>query len=113
MAQVTNYAYDKLRQFAVGSWKYLEVQKADGTPINRFTQSDGLTITQVGQTIELSITISGSNALFTGQSVSKSVIYDVATSGQPIATETFTEFTFAATEDELTIKHTLQIPQIV
>lgn len=113
MTQVTNYAYDKIRAFAVGSWKYLEVQKADGTAIKRFTTTDGLTITQVGQTIEYKIVINGANALFTSQSVAKSVIYDVATSGQPIATETFTVFTFAANEDELTIKHVLQIPQVV
>ena len=113
MAQVTNYAYDKLSQFAVGSWKYLEVQKADGTAIKRFTTTDGLTITQVGQTIEYKIVISGVDVSFTGQSVAKSVIYDIATGGQPIATEVFTEFTFAATEDEISIKHVLQIPQVV
>ncbi|MGE6488935.1 hypothetical protein [Paenisporosarcina sp. NPDC076898] len=113
MTQVTSYAYYKLQTYAIGSWKYLEVQKADGTPIKRFAVADGLTITQVGQSIEYQIIISGSNALFTGQSVAKSVIFDVATGGQPIAIETFTEFTFAASEDQLTIKHTIQIPQVV
>lgn len=113
MAQVTNYAYETLRQFAIGSWKYLEAQKSDGTVIKRFGTTDGLTITQVGQTIEYKIVISGADALFTGQSVAKSVIYNVATGGQPIATETFTVFTFDVTEDELTIKHVLQIPQVV
>jgi len=113
MTQVTTYAYDSIRAFAIGSWKYLEVQKADSTAIKRFTTIDGLTITQVGQAVEYKIVISGVDALFTGQSVAKSVIYDVATSGQPIATETFAEFTFAASEDELTIKHVIQIPQVV
>lgn len=113
MAQVTNYAYDSLRTFAVNSWQYLEIQKLDGTPIKRFGTTDGLTITQVGQTIEYIIVISGADALFTGQPVANSVIYDVATGGNSIAIETFTEFTFAANEDELTINHVLQIPQVV
>lgn len=113
MAQVTTYAYDKLTTFAIGSWQYLEVQKADGTPIRRFTTTDGLTITQVGQTIVYQIVISGTDALFTGQTVSKSVVYDSATGGQPLATETFAEFTFITVEDELTVKHVIQIPQVV
>lgn len=112
MAQISTYGYSSIRQYAQTTWQYLEVQKQDGTPLKRFTLSDGLTITQVGNTIEYVIIINGNDPLFSNQTVSKSVIFDVATGGQAIAVESFTDFTFESTDDQLTIKHTIQVPQL-
>lgn len=114
MAQINNYGYEKLREYVIANWTYLEVQDATGIVIKRFGISDGLTITgnATTQEIEYKLVITG-NATFLGKTVGKSVLFDDATGGTAIATEVFTSFTFESADDQLTIIHKLQIPQIV
>lgn len=115
MANIENYGYEKIRTFVLSNWKYLQVCKPDGTILKRFSTTDGLTITgtAVNTELEYKVVISGSDATFIGQSVGKSVLFDVATGGSAIATETFTTFTFESVDDSLTILHKLQIPAVI
>ncbi|MFJ8063311.1 hypothetical protein ACIQYS_01585 [Psychrobacillus sp. NPDC096426] len=114
MANINIYGYQKIREFVLANWKYLEVRKPDGTVLKRFSTADGLTITGNGSTqeIEYKLVITG-DATFQGQTVGKSVLFDVATGGTAIATEIFTSFEFSSELDSLTILHKLQVPQIV
>lgn len=112
MANINQYGYEKIRTFILANWKYLEVRKPDGTVLKRFSTADGLTITGTTE-IEYKIVISGSDATFLNQQVGQSVLFDVATGGSAIATESFTAFTFESADDELTIIHKLQVPQVI
>jgi hypothetical protein len=114
MAQINNYGYEKLRSYVLANWKYLEVQDSTGIPIKRFTVVDGLTITGTSTSTELEykLVVTG-DATFLSKTVAKSVLFDIPTSGNAIATEVFTSFTFESVDDQLTIIHKLQIPQIV
>lgn len=115
MTQITDYAYGKIRDYAISNFNYLEIQDDLGTPIKRFSTADGLTITLNAETqeIEYKVVVSGADTSFTNTTVSNSVIYDSVDSTNPIAQEPFMPFTFESTEDELTVIHKLQIPQIV
>lgn len=114
MAQINNYGYEKLRQYILANWTYLEVRTPTGTVIKRFGVSDGLTITgnATTQELEYKLVLNGDET-FLGQTVGKSVLFDVATDGTAIATEVFTSFTFESVDDQLTILHKLQVPAVI
>src|SRR5699024_5360184 len=99
----------------IANWKYLELQTPTGTVLKRFSQADGLVITGTssGATIEYKVVVTGATSEFTGKTVGKTVIYANATGGTPIATETFTNFTFVENEDELTVRHVLEVPKVI
>lgn len=114
MSNIFEYGYEQIRSFILSEWVYLELQDDSGTPLKRFGIADGLTVTGDESTheIEYKVIVSGADVLFSGQSVGKSVLYDVDTGGTPIAVESFSTFTFEADDDELTIIHRLQVPQV-
>ncbi|MTD30126.1 hypothetical protein [Planomicrobium sp. YIM 101495] len=115
MAEINQYGYQKIREFVIANWKYLELRKPDGTVLKRFGIADGLEIAGSANTptIEYKLIIKGSDALFTNQTVGKSVVFDSPTGANAITTENFTSFTFESADDELTIIHKLQIPQVL
>lgn len=115
MGVINNYGYEKLRGFVLANWKYLEVQSDTGAVLKRFTVADGLVITgsESSTEIEYKLVLSGADPIFTGQTVERSVLFDVATGGSSITTESFAKFTFESLDDELTLLHKLQVPQVV
>lgn len=114
MAQINNHGYEKIRQYILSSWNYIEVQETTGIALKRFGIADGLQVTgnATTQEIEYKLVITG-DTTFLGKTVGKSVLLEVATNGSPIATEVFAPFEFSSEQDQLTILHRLQIPQIV
>lgn len=110
---INQYGYEKLRSFIVQNWTYLELRKPDGIVLNRFSTADGLSIAIVGEEIEYKVVIEGSDPAFTGQTVGRSVVFDVATGGSAIVTENFTNFTFENENDSLTILHRIQVPKVI
>ncbi|WP_342598807.1 hypothetical protein MHB48_15225 [Psychrobacillus sp. FSL H8-0483] len=114
MAQINNYGYEKLREYILSNWKYLEIQTPTSEVLKRYSTSNGLVITGTSTSTELEykLVITG-DATFLSKTVGKSVLFNVATNGSPIATEVFNPFTFETVDDQLTIIHKLQVPQIV
>lgn len=111
MSSITTYGYSAIQNYIASKFTYLELQDQNGNPIKRFDTSNGLTITNVGQTIVYQVVATGDNT-FLNKTVAKSVLFDVASGGQSFAEESFLPFTFESEEDELTVKHTIQVPQI-
>ncbi|MEK5208123.1 hypothetical protein [Psychrobacillus sp. FSL H8-0510] len=114
MAQINNHGYEKIRQYILSSWNYIEVQDTTGIALKRFGIVDGLQVTgnATTQEIEYKLVITG-DSTFLGKTVGKSILLEVATNGSPIATEVFAPFTFESADDQLTIIHKLQVPQIL
>lgn len=110
MSSITTYGYSAIQNYIASTFTYLELQDQNGNPIKRFNTSNGLTITNVGQTIVYQVVATGDNT-FIDKTVAKSVIYDSSTSTNAFAEESFSPFTFESEEDELTVKHTIQVPQ--
>lgn len=117
MAEITSYAYQNLRDYIQANWKYLELQNESGSPIVRLSPADNRvtwTHNAGDQTLKLQVVIKGSDTDITSPSTfAKSVIYNVATGGQPLSQETFTPFTLETEQDELTVIHNIQVPQVV
>ena len=115
MANINEVGYQKVRQFVLENWKYIEIQDENGTAIKRLGTDNGLTITgdKTTQQIEYKVVISGTDSSFNGKTVNKSAIYDVGSGGEAIAEATFTAFTFESEDDELTVIHRLKIPEVI
>ena len=115
MAEITSAAYQDLRDYIQSQWKYIELQDESGVAIIRLSPSDNrVTYTAEGQTLKLQVVVKGSDAdINTPTTFAKSAIFDVASGGTPYSVETFTSFTIESDQDELTVIHSIEVPQVV
>jgi len=117
MAEITTFAYADLRNYIQANWNYIELQTDAGTPIIRLSPSDSRvtwTHTAGDQVLKLQVIVKGIDADITyPQTFGQSVIYNVATGGDAYSTETFTPFTIESDDDELTVIHNIQVPQVI
>jgi hypothetical protein len=117
MAEISSVAYQNLRDYIQTNWKYIELQNDIGTPILRLSPSDSrVTWTHIAgdQTLKLQIIVKGSDAdIVKPKTFAKSVIFNVATGGSSFSSESFTPFIIESDQDELTVIHNLQVPQVV
>ncbi|MFT8321682.1 MAG: hypothetical protein ABF649_12310 [Bacillus sp. (in: firmicutes)] len=115
MAEITSAAYQNLRDYIQTNWKYIELQDDTGVAIIRLSPSDSrVAYTAEGQTLKLQVVVKGSDAdINTPTTFAKSAIFDVASGGTPYSSETFTSFTIESDQDELTVIHSIQVPQVV
>ena len=116
MAEITSHAYQNLRDYIQSNWQYIELQDEQNNPILRLSPSDNRVswIHNAGdQTLKLQIIIKGSDTDITlPTNYAKSLIFNVATGGQPLSEESFSPFTMESEQDELTVIHEIQVPQI-
>ncbi|MGM7635501.1 hypothetical protein [Bacillus sp. Hm123] len=112
MAQIKEAAYEDLRNYIQSNWKYIELQDETGSSIIRLDSTDNrVTSTIEGNNVKITIVIKGSE-LSLPKTFAKSVIFKESTGGIPLSEESFTAFTIEAPEDELTVNHTIQVPQL-
>lgn len=111
MAEVTSYAYQDLRSYIQSNWKYIELQKPDGTAIIRKDTNDSRVTwnhTAGSQTLELKFVVKGSDSDLSSLlplTFGKSAIFKVSSGGDSFSTESFTSFTMSSANDELTVVH--------
>lgn len=117
MAEITSYAYQDLRDYIQSNWKYIELQNESGVAILRLSPTDSRctwTHNAGDQTLKLQVVIKGSDTDITLPcTFAKSVIFNIATGGNAISEESFTPFTLESEQDELTVIHNIQVPQVV
>lgn len=115
MAEITSQAYDNLRNYIQTNWNYIELRNDVGTGIVRLNTTDSrVTSTLEGQTVKLQVVVKGSDTdIAYPITISSSAIYDVATGGNAYSVESFTPFTIESDQDELTVIHNIEVPQIV
>ena len=117
MAEITAKAYQDLRDYITANWKYIELRDEEGAPVIRLGVGDPrVTWTNVegAQTLELTITLRGTDSDITLPSTfASSAIYKVASGGEAYSVESFSAFTMEGEGDELTVKHQIQVPQVV
>lgn len=117
MAEVSSYGYQSIRNYIESSWKYIELQDELNNPVLRLSPSD-LRVTWIHnageQTLKLQIIVKGSDTDITYPvTFGKSSIFDVATGGNAYSEESFTVFTIESDNDELTIIHSIEVPQVL
>lgn len=116
MAEVSAAAYQDIRDRIQSNWTYLELYDNNNAVIFRLAPSDArLTWTHApgAQVLERQAVIKGNNADVTlPKTFAKSAIFKVATAGDALSTETFTNFTMQTVDDQLTIRHRIEVPDI-
>lgn len=115
MAEITASAYSDLRNYIQSSWKYIELQDELGTAIVRLSPSDTRVTSIIeGNIVKVTIVVKGSDIdIVAPKTFAKSVIYNVASGGNPFSTESFTAFTIESDLDELTVIHNIEVPQVI
>jgi hypothetical protein len=118
MAEITAQGYQDLRDYIETTWVWHELRDATTTPIIRISTADprvSWTHVAEAQTLELTTIITGSDGDITSlpQTFASSALYKVATGGDAFSVETFTQFTIEATNDQLTIKHRIEVPRVI
>jgi hypothetical protein len=118
MAEITAAAYQDLRDHVEATWTYIALLDDTSTEVVRLPLSDArVTWTHIAgaQTLELTVVLSGSDAEISGslpKTISESRLYKVAVAGDSFSTETFSDFIIQTTDDQITVKHRLEVPEI-
>lgn len=106
MAEITQYAYGTLREYAKNNWKVVAI--ANGTEtVKKYTNA---VITVDGNKVKYNVICDNANGSLTGKKVDRFAIYETTTSTDIIAEDTFAEFTYANENDTLTIEIEIVIP---
>ena len=120
MADITTAGYQLLRDFIESGtgYAYIELQTAAGVTWERLQISADArcvwTHAPAAQTLELTITISGDDADVTlPEEFGKSVFFAGASGGSALSTETFATATLEHEDDELVIKHRIEVPEVI
>lgn len=118
MAEITNAGYQDLRDHMQSTWKYIELRDDKGDTICRLSPDDPrVTWTHAAdaQVLELSIVIKGSDAeVNLPQKFNSSVVFNVPEGGEPLTpVEEFTLFEMVTEEDQITVRHRIEVPQVV
>lgn len=116
MAEINTSGYQAIRDFIQSSWQYIELRDDTNAAIVRLSPSDSrVTWTHLSgeQTLKLQIVVKGSESDITvPQTFASSAIYSISTGGSAYSVETFTPFTMESDQDELTVIHSIQVPQV-
>lgn len=117
MAEITSAGYQDIRDHVEATWTYHELRDGVAAAIVRLPLSDPRvtwTHTVNAQTLELTTIITGSDVDITlPKTFAASALYKVASAGNALSVESFTQFTIEATNDQLTIKHRVEIPRVI
>jgi hypothetical protein len=117
MAEISTTGYQSIRNFIQANWTYLELRKTDGTPVLRLSTADPRVVyTNVAgaQTLEITVSLKGSDTDITlPQEFAQSAIFSDGSSTNAFSVESFTAFTMESTLDELTVKHQIEVPEII
>ncbi|GIO22491.1 hypothetical protein [Oceanobacillus sp. J11TS1] len=140
MAEITEKAYESLRQYIIDQWHYIELQDEDGNPIIRLSPDDPRVewvheliekeeqvlkgydpmgypiyetkiIKKLPNTLQIQIIIKGVD-ISTPKTFAKSAIYDVRSDGEPLSIELFTPFVMINENDSITVVHNIEVPQL-
>lgn len=117
MAEITTEAYQDLRDYIQTNWNYIALNNSGGTEILRLSPLDSrVSWVHVPSSAELQlqIIVKGSDTeIPLSTTIASSSIYKVASSGTAYSKESFNPFTFESENDELTVIHSIQVPQTV
>ncbi|MDE5415488.1 hypothetical protein [Alkalihalobacterium chitinilyticum] len=117
MQEITLAGYQNIRTHMENSWKFIELRDDAGNPVVRLSTDDprvSWTHAPDAQTLELSIVLKGDDAeISLPQKFNSSVIFGQASGGDALAPVTdFALFEMATTEDQITVRHRIEVPRV-
>jgi len=118
MAEILNAGYQTIRDFVEANWTHVELRDDVGATIVRLEIATDARCSWIhspgDQTLKLQVVITGSDADITlPQTFGGAAMYNVASGGDTLAEDTFTEATLEAAEDQLKVVIDIEIPQVV
>ncbi|UUV26380.1 MULTISPECIES: hypothetical protein [Lysinibacillus] len=114
MAEFSNAGYHKIRDYIKATWNYIELQDETGTAIIRLGIDDSRVTwihTENTNPLKIQIKIKGSE-ISLPKRFAKSAIFDVASGGTALAVSDFETTTLTQEIDELTVEHSLEVPNV-
>lgn len=117
MAEITQEAYQDLRDYVQENWRYIELGDENDAPILRLSTTDSRVqwAHEAGSgELQLQVTIKGTDGdIAFPTTFASSSIYNVEAGGKAFSKENFNSFTVETENDELTVVHSIQIPQML
>ncbi|KZR58965.1 hypothetical protein [Pseudobacillus badius] len=118
MAEITQVGYQTIRDHIQENWKFIELQDELGAKVVRLDPTDPRvtwTHSPGAQTLELSIVISGKDSdISLPQTFAASAVYTSAEAAEPVtAVEPFSNFEMTMEEDQITVRHRIEVPQVI
>lgn len=133
MAEITDQAYQDLKKYIVENWTSIELRDEAGGTIKSLDTTDNnvnwihptKTVT-VGydsymnpipgevpdsQRLQLEVVVTGADVSTLPTTFAQSVVKN--DSGDELSVETFEPFTMQTEEDEITVVHSIEVPQVV
>ena len=118
MAEISELGYQHIRNYIEENWRFIELQDDLGAKVIRLETTDPrVTWTHApgAEVLELSIVVTGSDAEITlPQKLASSAVYTSADATEPVTlVEPFSNFELSTTEDQLTIRHKIEVPELI
>ena len=119
MAEISANGYQDIRNRIQAGWQYIELRDEAGVAIVRLPESDPrVTWTHEpgAQTLELTAVVKGDDtdiAPLLPKTFGSAALYTVASGGEPMAVESFTQFTMSTAADQLTVIFKVEVPQVI
>lgn len=118
MAEITQAGYKSIREHIEANWRHIELQDDLGAKVIRLDTSDPrvtFTHSPGKEVLELTVVINGSDSDITlPKTFAASAIYTSAVEVTPVtAVEPFSNFEMTMEEDQITVRHRIQVPQTV
>lgn len=116
MAEIKQVAYQDLRNYIEANWKYIGL--GNTSEVLRLSTDDSRVSwihSPNSAELQLKIVLKGNDSeVSLPTTISNSSIYNVASGEESFSTEILdSSFTFESENDELTVIHSIQVPQIV
>lgn len=111
--------YEDLRSYVQNNWKYVALINDSGTEVTRINIPNdsraSWTSGSGSNPLEVEVVVTGGDSDIDVQSngattISKAASYKTSTGGSNLGDETLTNATLEASQDELTVTHTIEIP---
>lgn len=116
MKEITEAAYQRIRDFIENNWIFMELRDENDVPFLRISTSDSRlewTHQPNDRILELTARITGSDPdIQLPQNFAKSVIYDVGDGGDELSANDLSPFTMLRETDSIVIQHRIHVPLI-
>lgn len=117
MVEVLAAAYQDLRNYIEGNWRYIEARDPSNLPIVRLQVGGDARAKWVhaagNQELKVQLTLSGSDPdIPLGTIVAKTLLYKGATGGSPMCEEPITHFYILDPTDSVVMTHKVQVPKL-
>lgn len=117
MTEITEPAYQDIRNYIQTNWTYMELRDVENTPIIRIRIGGDARAKWVhtanARTLMAEVTVQGSDAdIPVPCTIARSVIYKGAVGGEAFSEETITPFYIMDESDRCTITHHIEVPMV-